>query len=102
MDNFKPKKTISEINHWIESTENIISQKPNFDPIQHNDETRSSIAKYFVVFYLCIIIGILIIGFLAQIYFQIDIDIKEILSIVGTLIGSPLGFVLGYYFKSNN
>lgn len=75
-----------------------------FDPQKHKDTKRAQIALVFVYGYM-VTIAIIIIGApLFNAYFTSSkepLDIERILSQVGSLIGAPLGFVIGYYFKED-
>lgn len=80
------------------------TRETKFDRVRHKDTKRSHIAMVFVYGYM-ITVAIIIIG--APVYNAIvlsqpeGIDIERILAQVGTLLGSPLGFVIGYYFKED-
>lgn len=79
-------------------------KEEKFDPKKHKDTKRSQIALIFVRGYI-IIISLIIIG--APLFNALlsdaktPIDIERLLSQVGSLIGAPLGFVIGYYFKED-
>lgn len=79
-------------------------KEEKFDPKKHKDTKRAHIAMVFVYGYM-ITITIVIVG--APIFNAVFTDIKEpldierILAQVGSLIGAPLGFVIGYYFKED-
>ena len=94
-----------ELEKRLADTQNKI----NFDPIEHNDRTKSKIATTFVNYYFWIIIGTILVGLLHNliIFFMtkdgsLTLSIKDLLLIITTAIGSPLGFIIGYYFKENN
>lgn len=61
--------------------------------IQKREDTRSSIAKIFIIGYLSIVILLIAASTLAKLA---PTDAKDYL----LAISSPLGFVIGYYFKS--
>lgn len=75
-----------------------------FDPQKHKDTKRAQIALVFVWGYMITVV-LIIIGaplFNALLAHSNEpIDIERILSQVGSLIGAPLGFVIGYYFKED-
>lgn len=79
-----------------------IRETPKFDPIQHKDQTRATIAKIFTwgFFFL---VAVTLIG--APIYNALfptsQIDMKDILVTISGVIGGPFGFVVGYYFKGS-
>jgi hypothetical protein len=74
-----------------------------FDPRKHKDTKRSQIALIFVWSYvltvIIIIIGIPLYNWAIGQPKLIEIDTT--LAQLGALIGSPLGFVVGYYFKED-
>lgn len=76
-----------------------------FNPQQHKDETRASIALYFVKGFF-LMIGITLVGIplynLAAKPAGVDaVPLKDILPAISGLISGPLGFVIGHYFKSD-
>lgn len=79
-------------------------KEEKFDPKKHKDTKRAQIALIFVRGYI-IIISLIIIG--APLFNALlsdaktPIDLERLLSQVGSLIGAPLGFVIGYYFKED-
>ena len=77
--------------------------KTEFDRIEFLDTKRAEIALKFVKWYLFLIL-VIIIGvpiFNAAIGNNDPLDIYKLLGQLGTLLGSPLGFVVGYYFKDD-
>ena len=71
--------------------------------IERYDTTkRGTIALWFVISYITlvfiILFGIPIYNWLV-VRKPATLDVAQVLTEVGTLLGSPLGFVLGYYFK---
>jgi len=91
----------------IERLENKSSLKSTkYNPTQHKDQQRALIAKIFVGGYFALIalgiIGIVVYNIMMYHYTRSDtlfINLKDFLLVIGGLIGSPLGFVIGYYFK---
>lgn len=79
-----------------------------FNPREHNDKTKSKIALFFVQWYFYIIIGTILAVLIynpAIRFFTGNTDsfinIKDTLLIVTSAVGSPLGFIIGHYFKEN-
>lgn len=74
-----------------------------FNPTEHLDKKRAYIAQLFVWGFLTLILLVLVgvplynkwVGH-AQ-----PLDLDKTLSQVSGLLGTPLGFVVGYYFKEN-
>jgi hypothetical protein len=60
--------------------------------------TRSQIAMLYVAGYLAIVISGLIIGYLKN--FELT-GYKDLLLAVSGILSGPLGFIIGYYFKSS-
>jgi hypothetical protein len=79
-------------------------RKPKFDHLEHTDKSRKHIAFVFVYGYI-IIVALIIAGVPLFNFFALDnkdaLDLEKILAQAGALIGSPLGFVVGYYFKED-
>jgi hypothetical protein len=79
-------------------------KKPSFDHLEHTDKSRKHIAFVFVYGYI-ILVALIVIG--VPLYNAIalnkpdSLELDKILAQVGALIGSPLGFVVGYYFKED-
>lgn len=87
---------------------------PAYDSGKFMDESRKTIAYWFVVAFIIIITLILVsvpiynaIVFhgarviVEELTYQ-PLDVEKILATVGTLLGTPLGFVVGYYFKEEH
>lgn len=78
---------------------------PSFNPKEHKDKTRSTIALIFTYGYF----GVIILGLVGvPIYNSIiacysydmqPLDLKDTILVIGSILGSTFGFVLGYYFK---
>src|SRR3989344_1135739 len=75
-----------------------------FDHQQHKDKSRSFIAYVFVFGYVCIVVlilvGLPIYNWLALSNPQ-PLDLEKTLAQAGALLGAPVGFVVGYYFKED-
>jgi hypothetical protein len=80
-------------------------RKPSFDHLEHTDKSRKHIAFVFVYGYIAIV-AIIIVGvplYNALALHRPDtLELDKTLAQVGALIGSPLGFVVGYYFKEDS
>jgi hypothetical protein len=79
-------------------------KKPSFDHLEHTDKSRKHIAYVFVYGYMItvavIIIGVPLYNAIA-LHMPSNLELDKILAQVGALIGAPLGFVVGYYFKED-
>lgn len=79
-------------------------KEEKFDAKKHKDTKRAHIAMVFVYGYMITVAIIIIGGPLFNAVFtnsKNPLDIERILAQVGSLIGAPLGFVIGYYFKED-
>ncbi|HWZ65441.1 MAG TPA: hypothetical protein VNX65_01435 [Patescibacteria group bacterium] len=87
----------------LETAEQL--KPPPHDHAEHLDKSRSKIANRFVRWYL-FFVCLIIVGVPLYNRFAISaaepIDIYKLLAQVGTLLGTPLGFVVGYYFKEDH
>lgn len=93
----------SRINERIGELEQTLNKLKN-PTLTHLDESRSKIAFSFVRWYF-IFISLIIIG--APVYNYIaghpdTLDVSKLLNQIATLLGTPLGFVVGYYFKEKS
>jgi len=77
----------------------------SFNRVKHLDTKRAEIALKFVNWYLVyvaiVLVGVPIFNVYAVGNHQ-PIDIYKLLGQIGTLLGTPLGFVVGYYFKQDS
>lgn len=83
----------------IESLEHFVT-KP-FDPEEHKDKTRSHIAKLFSWGYLIIIAVAMIGAPIYNIWAKEVVEPRDLLITLSSVIGSPFGFIIGYYFKGS-
>ncbi|MBF9434647.1 hypothetical protein HA133_01690 [Mycobacteroides chelonae] len=80
------------------------AKEEKFDPKKHKDTKRAHIALVFVYGYMALVAIIIVGAPLFNAFFTSSkepLDVERILSQVGSLIGAPLGFVIGYYFKED-
>lgn len=66
---------------------------------EKREGTRSSIALFYVIGYLVIIAGVLIMSAVKD--YTIG-DNKDMLLAISGILSGPLGFIIGYYFKAAN
>lgn len=94
-----------ELRQLQQKISDIDKDKPSFDHLEHTDKSRKHIAFVFVYGYI-IIVGIIIIGIPLYNWLALSkpdsLELEKTLAQVGALIGSPLGFVVGYYFKEDS
>jgi hypothetical protein len=81
------------------------SKTQQYDPGKYKDETRSKIALCFVNwFFRLIVTSLVFVGFYNLLLPHLvkgalPIDPKDLILVITGAVGSPLGFVVGYYFK---
>jgi len=79
-------------------------KEEKFDPKKHKDTKRAHIAMVFVYGYMITVVIVIVLAPLFNAAFtdsKDPLDVERILAQVGSLIGAPLGFVIGYYFKED-
>jgi hypothetical protein len=102
----KSSKNPTELERVFESLSSKVKlAQPAFNAQQHKDETRATIALYFVKGFF-VMIGICLVGIplynLGANRAGIELlPLKDILPAISGLISGPLGFVVGHYFKSD-
>lgn len=107
-----PADVEKRLNDVIEKTQETPDKPHNPEKIM--DESRKTIAYWFVISFIIIVAAVLL---LVPIYNAIvfhdarvvveetsyqPLDIAQVLTTLGTLLGAPLGFVVGYYFKEEH
>lgn len=91
----------------VSRLEQIIDKEKNFDPKKHKDETRAKIAITFIYGFYGALATVFLLGGLANMVIILSdkntplADIKGLILTVSSIIGTPLGFVTGYYFKES-
>lgn len=105
-----PGRIAKRLEQTIEEARDV----PPYDPGRVMDESRKTIAFWFVGAFI-MIIGLVLI--LTPTYNAIvfnkarvvveettyqPLDVEKLLATIGTLLGTPLGFVVGYYFKEEH
>lgn len=103
----------NKIDEYLDRLKNLEGKIDNTQFKEHNskeheDKTRSELAKVFVYGYFILlgvtILLILISNFIVEI-FKLDrsliMSVKDVVLVLSSAIGSSLGFVVGYYFKSS-
>jgi len=102
----KTAANTKELDARLQRLENTAEElQPPHNHDEYLDKSRAKIAFKFVRWYLfyvlLVIIGVPIYNRYA-VGAKETIDIFKVLAQVGTLLGTPLGFVVGYYFKESN
>lgn len=102
----KIESTIDKLDPLVSSDVEKIESTLKFDTIEHDSRTRSEIAIVFTkwYFWLLLIVILITIGYNIMIlltYRSTDtlLSLQDGILAISTAIGTPLGFVIGYYFK---
>lgn len=66
---------------------------------EKREDTRSKIALYYVIGYLLLVFLTLILFWIRKL--QVS-DLRDLLLALSGILSGPLGFIIGYYFKSEN
>ena len=94
-------RVLRELDDW---QRNASSLKNLFNHLEHTDKSRKHIAYVFVYGYI-ILVSVIVVGVPLYNWLILgdpkQLELDKILAQVGALIGSPLGFVVGYYFKED-
>ncbi|MFA5748215.1 MAG: hypothetical protein WC872_03845 [Candidatus Absconditabacterales bacterium] len=97
------KKSIDEIKQKL-----LDDQNDEFDSVKFNDETRAKIGKIFVWGFFIALFGSILftIGYNLFVYYMVGqanlfLKLETVVTLIGSIIGTPLGFVMGYYFKAD-
>ena len=69
----------------------------NKDQKKTPEDTRSVLATIYVLGFLIIIVGVLILSFIKG--FETS-SVKDLLVTASGILSGPLGFIIGYYFKA--
>lgn len=87
----------------MDQTEEPIEESlsPKFDdsPEKKKETTRSSIALFYVIAFFGTILITFIVGLWESFAVQ---DYRDMLITVSGILSGPLGFIIGYYFKSTS
>lgn len=66
---------------------------------EKREDTRSKIALYYVLGFILVILYSLTLFWLRNL--QVD-DLRDLLLAISGVMSGPLGFIIGYYFKSQS
>lgn len=66
---------------------------------EKREDTRSKIALYYVLGYLALVLAMLLLFWIRQL--QVN-DLRDLLLALSGILSGPLGFIIGYYFKSHS
>ncbi len=66
---------------------------------EKREDTRSKIALYYVMGYLALVGATLILFWIRNL--QVN-DLRDLLLALSGILSGPLGFIIGYYFKSTS
>jgi hypothetical protein len=93
----------SALDQYIKESSFVVES--NYNPQEHRDATRSQIALYFVKGYFALVVFIFVFTFIYNLVVinlghEAPLDILEVFTTVSGALSGLIGFVLGYYFKS--
>lgn len=104
----KKGKVELDLEEYLNQLESRVEEAKPFDKTEHDTKTRSHIANRFVSWFFYLLGGsILAILIYNSIIIYNDkpgdyvVSFKDVILTIGTVVGSPLGFVVGYYFKED-
>lgn len=66
---------------------------------EKREDTRSKIALYYVLGFLVLIFSALILFYIRNLVVN---DLRDLLLALSGILSGPLGFIIGYYFKSHS
>lgn len=104
--------TIQNIEHGFQELQRK-KDLPAYNPKKHEDHTRAWVTGLFILgyFFLLILAEIFVYIYNYHILSLIKegvkletnllFDIKNVLFVLTSALGTPLGFIIGYYFKEN-
>lgn len=98
-------KELSNVENIATTTKTVSVQSKNITEKQ--EDTRSEIAKVFVYgFFILLILSVAIVPVFNALMYRVSgnkdlfIDLYQLITLLGSTVGTSLGFVTGYYFKS--
>ena len=102
----KNQDTLETKKEAKQKLENVVILDDDIGEVSSSEEgrankregTRSLIALVYVIGYLFIVVSVLVIG--VATHFELT-GYKDLLLAVSGILSGPLGFIIGYYFKSN-
>lgn len=72
---------------------------PTVNLDEFRDQTRAEIARMFTHGFFISVFAVLVILPIYNALLNSNLDIRELLLAVSSVLGTPFGFVIGYYFK---
>lgn len=101
-------KSFTALQKELKAARTQVKQAEPYNPKKQEDTTRSTLALIFVWGYFIILgLGIILVltnnVLVEYLHLKTDIviNVKDIISVISGTIGTSLGFVVGYYFKSS-
>lgn len=90
----------SKINKLVQSLEEVpIAVSSSVKRAEKREDTRSKIALYYVIGFLFLVL----VCFIVSIWEHFDVnDMRDLLVSISGILSGPLGFIIGYYFKSHS
>lgn len=94
----------------LDDIQRKLNQVTKYNPIEHRDKTRSKVAFWFTIGYFALL-GVTLVGApmynaVLMVHYGITdpsllLPIKDVLLTIAGIVGGPIGFVVGYYFKGS-
>lgn len=77
---------------------------PPFDRVKHKDQTRSKIAVGFTIGFFSLLVVTLLGIPIYNVFVEAEkvLSLKDTLVTIASIVGTPYGFVVGYYFKGKD
>lgn len=94
----------------IEKLSSKFEKASKYNPTEHKDKTRSKVAFWFTIGYFALLAVALVGSPLYNAILLINygvtnpevlLPVKDVLLTIAGIVGGPIGFVVGYYFKGS-
>lgn len=74
-----------------------LQERSQVNRAEKREDTRSKIALYYVIGYLILVFFTLVLFLIRKLVVS---DLRDMLLAISGILSGPLGFIIGYYFKS--
>ncbi|MDE2016029.1 MAG: hypothetical protein KGI72_05900 [Patescibacteria group bacterium] len=76
-----------------------LGERSQINRAEKREDTRSKIALYYVIGYLFLVLSTLFLFWVRSLAVN---DLRDLLLALSGILSGPLGFIIGYYFKSES